>query len=92
MIRAMGRVVARRRREAGGASTLAVVLAGVLATVALLVGAVAGVLTDQRRVESAADLAAQDTYQATSLEPWDGDDVEYALERAEWERQEAALS
>jgi secretion/DNA translocation related TadE-like protein len=47
-----------RPTESGGASTLAVVLVGVLAVVALLVGTVAGVLTDQRRVESAADLAA----------------------------------
>jgi RimJ/RimL family protein N-acetyltransferase len=32
------------------------------------------------------DLVQADTYHATSLEPWDGDDVEYALERAEWQR------
>ncbi|MHB8645177.1 MAG: GNAT family N-acetyltransferase [Thermomicrobiales bacterium] len=29
-------------------------------------------------------------YHATSEDLWDGDDVEYALEKAEWERQEAA--
>jgi len=28
-----------------------------------------------------------DTYHVTSLDLWDGDDVEYALERAHWERQ-----
>jgi len=39
-----------------------------------------------------ADLAAQGTFHAASQEPWDGDDVEYALEKAEWERQEAAAA
>ncbi len=37
-----------------------------------------------------ADLAAQDTFDSTSQDLWDGDDVEYALTRADWERQEAA--
>jgi RimJ/RimL family protein N-acetyltransferase len=37
-----------------------------------------------------ADLAAQDTFHSDSQEVWDGDDVEYALEKADWERQEAA--
>ncbi len=32
------------------------------------------------------DLSHADTHHASSLEPWDGDDVEYAMERAEWER------
>jgi RimJ/RimL family protein N-acetyltransferase len=41
---------------------------------------------------TSADLAAQDTYQVTSQDPWDGDDVEYALERAEWQRQESRPS
>jgi RimJ/RimL family protein N-acetyltransferase len=41
---------------------------------------------------TAADLAAQDTYQITSQEPWDGDDVEYALEKGEWERQSMAAA
>jgi RimJ/RimL family protein N-acetyltransferase len=35
-----------------------------------------------------ADLAAQATYQAASLGPWDGDDVEYALTKVEWMRRE----
>ena len=34
-----------------------------------------------------ADLAAGDTFHNTSQEVWDGDDVEYALSRADWERQ-----
>jgi RimJ/RimL family protein N-acetyltransferase len=37
-----------------------------------------------------ADLAATGTFDAASQEVWDGDDVEYAIEKAEWERQEAA--
>jgi RimJ/RimL family protein N-acetyltransferase len=37
-----------------------------------------------------ADLAAEGTFHATADEIWDGDDVEYALERADWERHEAA--
>ena len=37
-----------------------------------------------------ADLHATDTYHTTSEDLWDGDDVEYALEKAVWERQEAA--
>ncbi len=37
-----------------------------------------------------ADLATQGTYHSASQEVWDGDDVEYALERADWERQAAA--
>jgi len=36
-----------------------------------------------------ADLLAMDTFDSTSLDVWDGDDVEYALEKAEWEQQEA---
>ena len=36
-----------------------------------------------------ADLAAQATYHVTSQDLWDGDDVEYALEKADWERQGA---
>jgi RimJ/RimL family protein N-acetyltransferase len=35
-------------------------------------------------------LMAQSTYDATSADLWDGDDVEYALTKADWERQEAA--
>lgn len=34
-----------------------------------------------------ADLLAQDTSRITSTELWDGEDVEYALERADWKRQ-----
>jgi RimJ/RimL family protein N-acetyltransferase len=34
-------------------------------------------------------LLAQDTYHhSTSLDLWDGDDLEYALERADWERRQ----
>ncbi len=39
-----------------------------------------------------ADLARTDTFQPDSLEVWDGDDVEYALERVDWERREATSS
>jgi RimJ/RimL family protein N-acetyltransferase len=35
------------------------------------------------------ELAAAGTFQVTSQEPWDGDDVEYALRKADWEQQEA---
>ena len=35
---------------------------------------------------TAEDIARSDTYHAESVEVWDGDDVEYAIERAEWER------
>ena len=35
-----------------------------------------------------ADLAAQDTVNATSQDLWDGDDFEYALEKSDWERQQ----
>jgi RimJ/RimL family protein N-acetyltransferase len=37
-----------------------------------------------------ADLQATDTYHTTTQDLWDGDDVEYALEKASWEQQEAA--
>lgn len=37
-----------------------------------------------------ADLVAEGTYHVTSQDLWDGDDVEYALEKADWERQIAA--
>jgi RimJ/RimL family protein N-acetyltransferase len=33
------------------------------------------------------DLAEPGTFQSTSQEAWDGDEVEYALEKADWERQ-----
>jgi RimJ/RimL family protein N-acetyltransferase len=33
------------------------------------------------------DVARATTYHPGSLEPWDGDEVEYAIERREWERQ-----
>jgi secretion/DNA translocation related TadE-like protein len=52
----------RRRRPRqparGSATVLAVVLVAVLATAAVLVACVGGVVADQRRLESAADLAA----------------------------------
>jgi RimJ/RimL family protein N-acetyltransferase len=35
-----------------------------------------------------AELLAQDTYHSSPEELWDGDDVEYALLKADWERQE----
>jgi len=35
-----------------------------------------------------ADLAAAGTFHTTSQDIWDGDDVEYALSKAAWERQE----
>jgi RimJ/RimL family protein N-acetyltransferase len=35
-----------------------------------------------------ADLLAAGTYDSTSQDLWEGDDVEYALEKADWERQE----
>ena len=36
-----------------------------------------------------ADLLAEGTYHVTSPDLWDGDDVEYALRKADWEQQEA---
>ena len=36
------------------------------------------------------DLLAAGTFHSTSQDLWDGDDVEYSLERADWEQQEAA--
>ena len=36
----------------------------------------------------AQEIAQSDTYHAESAEVWDGDDVEYAIERAEWERRQ----
>src|SRR5262245_50705809 len=38
------------------------------------------------------DFLAGGTYQPTSLDLFDGDDVEYALDRADWQRQEAAAA
>jgi RimJ/RimL family protein N-acetyltransferase len=37
-----------------------------------------------------ADLLAEGTYHRASQDIWDGDDVEYALEKDDWEQQEAA--
>jgi RimJ/RimL family protein N-acetyltransferase len=37
---------------------------------------------------TAEDLSGVDTYHVTSQEMWDGDDVEYSLTKADWERQE----
>ena len=48
----------RVRTDGGSASVLAVVFAAVLAVAALLTSALGGVVADQRRVESAADLTA----------------------------------
>jgi RimJ/RimL family protein N-acetyltransferase len=37
------------------------------------------------------DLVAEETFDnSASQDPWDGDDVEYALRKADWEQQEAA--
>ena len=54
------RSVARRATEdeRGSASVLAIVLVGALSVAAVLVAAVGAVVADQRRVASAADLAA----------------------------------
>jgi hypothetical protein len=38
------------------------------------------------------DLQATDTFDGASQELWEGNDVEYALEKADWERQEPAAS
>jgi RimJ/RimL family protein N-acetyltransferase len=38
---------------------------------------------------SAQDILQSDTYHATSAEVWEGDDVEYALERSDWARRNA---
>ena len=35
---------------------------------------------------TAADLAASPTFDGSSLDAWDGDEVEYALTRAQWQR------
>ena len=37
---------------------------------------------------TAQEIARSDTYHADSVEVWDGDDLEYAIERAEWEAPE----
>jgi secretion/DNA translocation related TadE-like protein len=54
----MTRASAGRHGERGSAAVLATVFVGLLAVVAVFVAALGGVLADQRRVESAADLAA----------------------------------
>ena len=36
------------------------------------------------------DISQSDTYHAASLEIWDGDDLEYALEKPDWERENSA--
>jgi RimJ/RimL family protein N-acetyltransferase len=36
-----------------------------------------------------ADLAATGTFDSTAQEPWDGEDVEYAITKEDWERQQA---
>jgi hypothetical protein len=36
-----------------------------------------------------AELLAEPTFDDTGDELWDGDDVEYAIERDEWEQQQA---
>jgi len=39
-----------------------------------------------------ADLVAEGTFHSTAQDLWEGDEVEYALVKAEWEHQEAARS
>jgi RimJ/RimL family protein N-acetyltransferase len=39
-----------------------------------------------------ADLLAEGTFHAASQDLWDGDDVEYVLEKVDWERQEGGTS
>jgi RimJ/RimL family protein N-acetyltransferase len=39
---------------------------------------------------TAEDILQADTYHAASVEVWEGDDVEYAMERADWEGQQRA--
>jgi hypothetical protein len=41
---------------------------------------------------TAADLPRVDTYHVASQDLWEGDDVEYSLQKADWEQQEAAAS
>lgn len=36
------------------------------------------------------DIVQSDTYHAVSFEIWDGDDLEYALEKSRWERENSA--
>jgi len=45
-----------------------------------------GMTLSRRFRITAEEIAHADTYHATSLEPWDGDDVEYALARDDWEQ------
>lgn len=52
----------------------------------------AGLTLVRRFRLTAADLAATGTFDGSSLDVWDGDEVEYALEKADWQRQEAAAS
>jgi len=37
---------------------------------------------------TAAEIEGVDTYQSSSEEPWDGDDLEYSLQKADWIKQE----
>ncbi len=46
----------------------------------------AGMTLVRRYRMTPARLATQDTIDVTSVDPWDGDDVEYALEKVDWER------
>ena len=53
----------------------------------------AGLALVRRFRLSAADLQAQESFDAASLEddePWDGDEVEYALLKGDWQQPEAA--
>jgi RimJ/RimL family protein N-acetyltransferase len=48
----------------------------------------AGMTLTRRFRLTAADLDGVDTYQVSSQDLWDGDDMEYALQKSDWEQQE----
>ena len=50
----------------------------------------AGMTLSRRFHITPEDIARADTYHALSLEVWEGDEVEYTLERADWQSQQRA--
>jgi len=48
----------------------------------------AGMRLSRRFRLTPADLDGVDTYQVSSQDLWDGDDVEYSLHKSDWEQQE----
>jgi RimJ/RimL family protein N-acetyltransferase len=48
----------------------------------------AGMTLSRRFRLTPADLDGVDTYQVSSRDPWEGDDLEYALQKSDWEQQE----